>query len=137
MVVRRTLISVIVLSIALLLVPRGSSAACVNKFLSRTEGNKQVVTLLTGKLTFDDAKALATAIGSGQSSPIEWVNDSGRTVARQVGTIKVVRPMPVGCDGKTSGSVVVVTFMIPSPPGKKLLLKLDPATTVPFDEQSE
>lgn len=137
MVVRRSLITAVLFSTAFLLVPRNGSAACLNKFLSRTEGNKQIVTLLTGKLTFDEAKTLATAIGSGQSSPIEWVNDSGRTVARQFGAMKVVRPMPVGCDGKASGSVVVVTFMMPTPPSKKLLLKLDPATTVPFDEQSE
>jgi hypothetical protein len=137
MFVRRTLITAIALSTGLLLLPRDGSAACVNKFLSRTEGNKQIVTLLTGKLTFDEAKTMASAIGAGQAAPIEWVNDSGRTVARQFGAIKVVRPMPVGCDGKTSGSVVVVTFMIPSPPSKKLMLKLDPTTTVPFEEQSE
>jgi hypothetical protein len=109
----------------------------MNKFLSRPEGNKQVVTLLTGKLTFDEAKALAAAISAGQSSPIEWVTDSGRTVARQFGAMKVVRPMPVGCDGKSSGAVVVVTFMMPSAPVRKLLLKVDNNTTVPFEEQSE
>jgi len=137
MFVSRSLISATVLFVALQLVPGTGSAACVNKFLSRPEGNKQVVTLLTGKLTFDEAKALAAAISAGQSSPIEWINDSGRTVARQFGAMKVVRPMPVGCDGKASGAVVIVTFMMPSPPVRKLLLKLDNATTVPFEEQSE
>ena len=137
MLVSRSLISATILSVALQLVPGTGSAACMNKFLSRPEGNKQVVTLLTGKLTFDEAKALAAAISAGQSSPIEWVNDSGRTLARQFGAMKVVRPMPVGCDGKASGAVVIVTFMMPSPPVRKLLLKLDSATTVPFEEQSE
>ncbi len=135
--VPRSLVSAIGLSIGLILVPGTGSAACMNKFLSRPEGNKQVITLLTGKLTFDEAKALAAAISAGQSSPIEWVNDSGRTVARQFGAMKVVRPMPVGCDGKSSGAVVIVSFMMPSPPARKLLLKLDNATTVPFEEQSE
>ena len=137
MVVRRSLIPAIVLATAVLLVPRDGSAACMNKFLSRAEGNKQIVTLLTGKLTFDEAKTLAAAIGDGKASPVEWVNESGRTVARQFGAMKVMRPMPVGCDGKASGSVVVVTFMMPTTPGKKLLLKLDPNTTVLFEEQSE
>ena len=137
MVVRRCLIIAIVLSTAFVLVPRDGSAACVNKFLSRPEGNKQIVTLLTGKLTFDEAKTLSAAIGTGQAPPIEWVTDGGRTVARQFGAMKVVRPMPVGCDGKSSGSVVVVTFMMPTAPGKKLMLKLDPTTVVPFEEQAE
>src|SRR5258708_9008606 len=125
MLVSRSLISATVFSIALQLVPGTGSAACMNKFLSRPEGNKQVITLLTGKLTFDEAKALAAAISAGQSSPIEWVNDSGRTVARQFGAMKVVRPMPVGCAGIATGSVLIVSFIMPSPPARKLLLKLD------------
>jgi hypothetical protein len=125
------------LSLATLLMPHTASAACMNKFVNRPEGNKQVVTLLTGKFTFDEAKALAAAINAGTAPPVEWLNDSGRSVARQMGPIKVVRPMPVGCDGKASGVVVVVTFMNQQPPKAKLQLKLDSGTSVTFDEQAE
>jgi hypothetical protein len=109
----------------------------MNKFFNRPEGNKQVVTLLTGKFTFDEAKALAAAINAGTAPAVEWLNDSGRSVARQLGPIKVVRPMPVGCDGKASGVIVVVTFMSPQSPKTKLQLKLDSGSAVTFDEQAE
>ncbi len=127
----------IALSLATLLMPLTASAACMNKFVNTPEGNKQVVTLLTGKLTFDEAKALAAAINAGSAPPIEWMSDNGRSVARQMGPIKVVRPMPVGCDGKASGVVVVVTFMSPQVPKAKLQVRLDPASTVTFEEQGQ
>lgn len=111
------------------------SAACVNRFVARTEGSRQVVTLLTGKLTFQEAQVLAQAIQKKQSPPVEWVGPDGRSVARQFGELKVVRPMPVGCDDKTSGVVVVVTFVSGRPPSKKMFVKLNPQTTVEFEEQ--
>jgi hypothetical protein len=125
------------LSLATLLMPHTASAACMNKFVNRPEGSKQVVTLLTGKFTFDEAKALAAAINAGTAPPVEWLNESGRSVARQAGPIKVVRPMPVGCDGKASGVVVVVTFLNQQSPKAKLQLKLSANDTVTFDEQTE
>jgi hypothetical protein len=137
MMMRRSLATALLLSTALILVPRNGSAGCVNKFVSRTEGNKRIVTLLTGNLTFDEAKALASAINAGQAPPVEWVTDSGRTVTRQFGGLKVVRPMPVSCEGKASGSVVVVTFLSGDTPRTKMLIKLDPKTTVAFDEQAD
>jgi len=67
MVLRRST-TVVLLSLTLALVPRSGSAECMNKFVYRTEGsNPQVVTLLTGKLTFEEAKTLAHAISSHQS----------------------------------------------------------------------
>jgi len=112
--------------------------ACVNKFVRRTEGNnRQVVTLLTGKLTFEEAKALAEAINAKTSPPLEWVDDTGKAIARQFGELKVVRPMPVGCDGRASGVIVIVTFMSGNTPMKKMSVKLDAKSVVPFDEQSE
>ena len=111
------------------------SAACVNKFVARTEGTRQVVTLLTGKLTFQEAQALAQAIQQKQSPPLEWVTADGRAVSKQYGELKVVRPMPVGCDDKTSGVVVVVTFVSGRPPSKKMFVRLNPQTTVEFEEQ--
>ncbi|GEM_PF-906147 len=115
-----------------------SAAVCVNKFLSRSEGAaKQIVTLLTGKLTFQEAQDLAKAITAKSAPPLEWVDDKGKTIARQFGELKVVRPMPVGCDGKTSGVVVIATFQTLSQPSGKMIVKLDPNTTVTFDEQKE
>ncbi len=113
-----------------------ASAACVNRFVVRTERPLQVVTLLTGKLTFQEAQALATAIQKKEAPPIEWVTEDGKTVAKQYGDLRVVRPMPVGCDGKTSGVVIVASFGSALPPSKKMLIKLKADTTVAFDEQA-
>lgn len=109
--------------------------ACVNKFVSRTEGPRQVVTLLTGKLTFQEAQTLATSIQRREAPPVEWVDDGGRSIAKQFGELKVVRPMPVGCDGKTSGVVVIATFPTGIKPSKKMSVKIDPQTTVAFEQQ--
>jgi hypothetical protein len=133
----RPLFTALALSLATLLIPHTASAACLNKFVNHAEGNRQVVTLLTGKFTFDEAKALAAAINAGTASPIEWLGDSGRAVARQLGPVKVVRPMPGGCDGKASGVIMVVTFMSAQSPKVKLPLKLDAGAAVTFDEQTE
>ena len=111
---------------------------CVNKFLSRTEGTaKQVVTLLTGKLTFQEAQELSKQINARAAQPIEWVDEKGKTISRQFGELKVVRPMPVGCDGKTSGVVVIATFQTLSTPIGKMIVKLDANTTVTFEEQKQ
>src|SRR4029077_157123 len=110
MVLRRTVVTAVLLSLALPLFPRSGSAACMNKFVRRTEGvNRQVITLLTGKLTFEEAKTLAQAIASHQTPLIEWLDESGKLITRQFGELKVMRPMPVGCDGRASGVVMVVT----------------------------
>ena len=136
MVLRRTAVTVALLSFILLLVPDVGSAACMNKFVHRTEGpNRQIVTLLTGKLTFEEAKTLAHAIASHQAPLLEWVDDGGKVITRQFGELKVMRPMPVGCDGRASGVVVVVTFLSPNTPGKKMSIKLDANTTVAFEAQ--
>ena len=111
---------------------------CMNKFLSRSEGAaKQVVTLLTGKLTFQEAQDLAKAINARQAPPFEWIDDKGKTISRQFGELKVVRPMPVGCDGKTSGVVVIATFQTLSQPTGKMVVKIDPNTTVTFEQQKQ
>jgi hypothetical protein len=122
--------------LALTLGAHAASAACVNRFVVRTERPLQVVTLLTGKLTFQEAQALAAAIQKKQATPLEWVSDDGKSIAKQYGDLKVVRPMPVGCDGKTSGVVIVAQFGASLPPSKKMLVKLNPDTTVTFDEQT-
>jgi hypothetical protein len=131
---RRSLLAVSLVSLAVF--APNASAACLNKFVARSEGNAKVVTLLTGKMTFDEAKTLIAAVNAGQSPPIQWLNESGRTVATQLGLAKVVRPMPVGCDGKSSGVVMVVSFMSPNTPHGKLTVKLDGHSAVEFDEQT-
>lgn len=113
------------------------SAACVNKYLNRPDGVKQVVTLLTGKLTFQEAQSLARSITSRQAAPLEWVDDSGKSIAKQFGEMKVVRPMPVGCDGKPSGVVMIATFNSVRPPSGTMSIKIDPNTVVQFAEQRD
>lgn len=105
------------------------AATCVNRFVNRSERQLQVVTLLTGKYTFEEAKALA------RTAKLEWVNESGKMIARQIGELKVVRPMPVGCDGKASGVVMIASFGTLASPSKKMLVKFDANTTVAFDQQ--
>lgn len=119
-------------ALAVLLAAHAATAAtCVNRFVSRTERQLQVVTLLTGKYTFQEAQAMA------KDAKLEWVDEAGKVVARQFGELKVVRPMPVGCDGKTSGVVLVASFGSTRPPSKKMLVKFDAQTTVAFDQQAE
>lgn len=120
-----------------LLATNAASAACVNRFVSRTDGPRQVVTLLTGKLTFQEAQALSASIQKREAPPLEWIREDGRSISKQFGELKVVRPMPVGCDGKTSGVVMIVTFPTTSTPLKKMLVKLNPDTTVAFDQQAD
>lgn len=121
--------------LALALAPSIVHAACLNKFVRRTEGTRQVMTLLTGKLTFQEADALSKAIAAKQAPPLEWVDDAGKVIARQLGDMKAVRPMPVACDNRTSGSVINVTFQSAAPPVKKMRIKLDANTIVDFEEQ--
>ena len=114
-----------------------ASAACINRFVNRTERPHQIVTLLTGKLTFQEAQTLAAAIKAKQSPVLEWLDDGGKTIARQFGDLKVVRPMPVGCDGKSSGVVLIVDFPTNNSPVKKMIVKLSGETTVTFDQQAD
>ena len=118
-----------------LLAADAASAACVNRFVSRTHKPNQVVTLLTGKLTFQEAQDLAARIKKSEAPRLEWVNERGQLIAKQNGELKVMRPMPVGCDGKTSGVVMIATFMALHAPEKKMLVKLDPKTIVEFEQQ--
>ena len=109
----------------------------MNKFVGRSEGARQVVTFLTGKLTFQEAQDLATAISQRQAPGLEWVDDKGKLLAKQFGEIKVLRPMPVGCDGKKSGVVMTATFATANTPKRKMSLKINPQTTVEFEEQAD
>lgn len=116
--------------IAVLVAQTSSAATCINRFVTRSERQLQVVTLLTGKYTFQEAKDMA------KNARLEWVNESGKTIARQIGELKVVRPMPVGCDGRSSGVVLIATFGTLATPSKKMFVKFDPQTTIAFDQQA-
>ncbi|HEX8171536.1 MAG TPA: hypothetical protein VF824_13440 [Thermoanaerobaculia bacterium] len=133
----RSLVTVMLAAVlaAAVAAPRLSAATCVNRFVSRSERQLQIVTLLTGKLTFQEAQALAKAVAAKQSPPLEWVDEKGKTIARQFGDLQVVRPMPVGCDGKTSGVVMIASFGTGIIPSKKMHVKLDAQTTVAFEQQ--
>jgi len=123
------------LVLAVAVAPSLAHAACLNKFVRRSEGARQVMTLLTGKLTFQEADALSKAIAAKQAPPIEWVDENGKTIARQLGDMKAVRPMPVACDNRSSGAVISVIFQSAAPPAKKMRIKLDDKTIVDFEEQ--
>ncbi|HYM62995.1 MAG TPA: hypothetical protein VEZ11_19060 [Thermoanaerobaculia bacterium] len=128
----------IILAVVATLASAGLSpvrADCVNRFVAHGEGMRQVFTLLTGKLTYQEAQALAQAMADKKAPVIEWVDDGGKTIAKQFGELKVLRPMPVGCDGRTSGVVLTVQFPTSTKPAKKVFLKLDPNATVAFEEQ--
>jgi hypothetical protein len=123
------------IAVLLSIVQAASAVDCVNRFVSRSEGPRQIVTLLTGKLTFQEAQELAKSIQARQSPPLEWIDDGGRMISKQLGELKIVRPMPVGCDGKSSGVVMIVTFPTNITPAKKMNVKLNANTTVPFVQQ--
>jgi hypothetical protein len=126
------------LAVCLLIFVAGrSGAACVNKFTSRVDGPRHIVTLLTGKLTFQTARMLAAAIRDGKAAPLEWVDASGKSIARQFGELKVVRPMPVSCDGNSSGVIMIAVFPAVQTPTHKMFVKFDANNVVAFDEQSE
>lgn len=127
----------LVLAILLLLTADAASAACVNRFVARTERPNQVVTLLTGKLTFQEAQDLAQKIKAGSAPRLEWIGDDGKVIAKQMGDLKVVRPMPVACDGKSSGVVMIANFLAVHKPTKKMTIRIDPQTTIVFDQQDE
>jgi hypothetical protein len=122
---------------ALVLASTGADGACVNKFTRRADGPRHIITFLTGKLTFQSAQALAAAIRDHKAAPLEWVDSSGKSIARQFGDLKIVRPMPVGCDGNSSGVIMIAVFPAAQPPSRKMLVKLDGTNVVAFDEQAE
>lgn len=126
--------ALLITAAALLTFTSSAEAACANKYVARQEGVRVVVTLLTGKLTFPEAKDLVKSVQDRKSQPVAWVDGSGKVVANSA-SLDAVRPMPVGCDGKASGSVLSVTFLRNAPPSGPLTVRLTDATTVVFEQQ--
>jgi hypothetical protein len=114
-----------------------ASAACINKFTHRARGPQHTFTLLTGKMTFQDAQALATAIRDKKAQPLEWVDSKGKAIAVQFGELKVIRPMPVSCDSTPSGVIMSADFASAIAPSTKIRIKFDSKLIVDFDEQAE
>lgn len=117
------------LAVSFLSLQPAAAAVCVNRFLARAEGAKQIMILLTGKLTYQEALDLAKQRGA-----VEWLDDSGKVVATSV-ELKPLRPMPVGCDGRASGVVMQAMFLTVRHASKKVMIKLGSADPVEFEEQ--
>lgn len=125
----------IVTATAAALLPVAAHAACMNKFVSRTEGNKKVLTLLTGSITFQETQELAKNVQAKKAS-VEWLDDKGKVIA-SAAEFQAVRPMPVACGDKPSGAVINVVFLTFANPGSTLTIKLGDVTTVAFVEQTK
>jgi hypothetical protein len=123
-------------ALLMILMPAIGEAECVNRFFQRREAPARwQVTLLTGRMTFQEAQVLSREIAAGRASAVEWVDERGKPLGKQVGALRAVRPMPVACEGKPSGSVIVITVLAPKPPAAKMFVKFAPNNTVEFDEQ--
>jgi hypothetical protein len=119
----------------LLLAALPLEAACINKYVVRADGNKRTFTLLTGMMNFQEAQELATAIAERKSPPVVWVDAGGKQIAQQLGQIKAVRPMPVACEGKSSGVVISLTVLSARQPQDNVLIQLKPDLIVEFEKQ--
>lgn len=122
-------------AIAVVLFPAAAQAACMNKFVSRTEGNKKIVTLLTGSITFQEAQELAKNVQAKKTS-VEWVDANGKTIAGAA-EFQPVRPMPVACGDKPSGAVINLVLLTFASPEKSMTVKLGEMATVEFVEQAK
>lgn len=131
------LIRLLPLVLAVSLIADVASAACMNRFRNQTEGDKQIVTLLSGALTFQEAQALSAAIRRGSAQGLEWIDHGAKVVAKQSGDLKVIRPMPVGCGGKASGVVMTVSFPSATAPAGKMLIRFEGKSVVEFEQQSD
>jgi hypothetical protein len=117
------------------LLPATAHAACMNKFVTRTEGNKKIVTLLTGSMTFQEAQELAKSVQT-KKAAVEWVDDKGKALAGAA-EFQAVRPMPVACGDKPSGAVVNVVFLTFATPSKSMDVKFGDGNVVKFEEQAK
>ena len=117
---------------------RSASAACMNKYIAQKEdGSKYLVTILTGKPSYPEAYELTQNVNERKAPPPEWVDEKGKTIAKHVGEMKVIRPMPVACDGKTTGVVLTTSFLLARPLSGRIYIKFDEKTVVALDEQEK
>lgn len=112
-----------------------AEAACVNKYVYRKDSRGRIaLTLVTGKLTFAEAQKLVADIEA-KKAEIVWTDSQGKAIVSALPGAAAQRPMPVGCDGRTSGSAIAVSFLRPSVPSGNIYLKFGDGDVVEFEEQ--
>jgi len=109
----------------------------VNKYIVQKDGARYTLTILTGKLSYTEAYSLAVAVNNRRTPPPEWVDEKGKTIAKHIGELKIIRPMPVACDDKTSGVVLTTNFILVRPPSGRIYIKFSNTTTVLLDAQEK
>ena len=112
-------------------------AACVNKYIAQKNGPRYILTVLTGRLSYPEAYSLAVKVNNHTAPPPLWVDEKGKTIAKHIGDLKIIRPMPVACDDKTSGVVLTTKFLAPRPPSGRIYIKFDDATTIALEAQEK
>jgi hypothetical protein len=134
-----TLLKIHLLLVVLLtlMIGRDAPAACVNKYIAQKDGARYILTILTGKLSYPEATALAAAVNKRTAPPPLWVDEKGKTIAKHIGEFKVVRPMPVACDDKTSGVVLTTNFLVARSPSGRIYIKFSDSITVALESQEK
>lgn len=124
--------SVLILAIML---SSSAHAACVNKYVHRMDGKKVTLTVITGTLTFAEAQKLASDVAAGKAT-IEWTDKDGSAPMKVLPGAAAVRPMPVACGDRKSGSVISMSFLRISPPKGTIYLKLGSDEIVAVEQQA-
>lgn len=127
--------SCLVCVVTIALMTGDASAACLNRFVVQSQNNKRILTLLTGELTFPEAKELARAVQAKEVGAIEWIDASDKVIVAG-SRFSAVRPMPVSCGDRSSGVVATLELLTFSTPSKTMRLKLPDGRKVTFVEQS-
>ncbi len=123
----RVALATVLVSIAL---AHPAAAACVNLFhVNAGAAPSQRITLLSGKITYEEAQGL-----SGKRASVTWVDEKGTPIV-DAAEVRVMRPMPVSCDGKTSGVVMEAKFITIRRPAKTMLVRLGDGAPVEFAER--
>lgn len=123
------------LAVVILTSAASAQAACVNKYVHRKDGKMKIaLTVVTGTLTFAEAQQLAADVAANKAE-INWTDKNGKTILGALPGASAVRPMPVACGDKSSGSVLSVSFLRPTPPSGTIYLKLGSSEPVAFEEQ--
>ena len=124
----------IVFAALVMLAAHGATAACMNKYVAQRDGSKSTLTILTGRISYTEARVLAQAMnGHGAAAP-ELVDENGRTIMK-LADLKVIRPMPVSCDEKPSGVVLSTAILSPRQVSGTIYIKFDERNTIALEQQ--
>lgn len=120
---------------ASMLFAAAAEAACVNKYVYRRDSRGRItLTLVTGKLTFAEAQKLVADFEA-KKADIVWTDSEGKTIVSALPGAAAQRPMPVGCDGRTSGAAMAISFLRPTAPSGTIHLRFGDGAVVAFEEQ--